>query len=829
MGSMADRGQLPGPPIGGHRLLSNGRSLALVTATAEVDWWCAPELDAPPVLWSLLDRRGAAAAWIGARCASTTGRPAGPAARGVVVIDGRRVEYRDGLVDVDGTACLVRLVRSEAGEVHLRHRLAVGGFDRPWGEPGRSGFRLEGSTVGVITAGPSTVDGDWLVTSVAAGPGRWSGLVVTAGSTDIDIDIDIAEATIRLDSAEAGAHRRLGRARLPRHHPERAADALAVLEACTYQATGAVVASATTSLPEAPGADRQFDYRYCWLRDAALATSVASLLGQGDVASRHLAFLCSVAGPDPQLRLPVVDVRGGPVPEERTVEGIEGWGGSRPVRVGNDAAGQLQYDAWGLVVEAVSVHLQTGGSLSGATWALVRTIADQIATEEPEASGGIWELRDPRLLLSGDVGRWLVLDRAIWIARLLRPTTPRRRWKQARAEARDRVLSALDADGRLPQSYGAGDRPDASALMVPLFGMLPRRDPRAARVISATLDDLGAGPFLYRYPPRGDDGFSGTEGAFLPVSWWAVSALAVVGRVDEAEAKMDQLCAELPHLLSEEIDPSNGTALGNVPLVWSHMELARALYLLDAARLRQRYGTPVLTLWRLARYGSLRWRSRTMDKTRRRHRAADEEEADMGNDDTRRRSARNRPSGAPASRIRPPHGGVGRSSSPEAEAVSDALRRGADSFLTARRRTAALCLASIGSLGVVAAYQNGLIRHLPEPPLPGLDADRVDASGEAYQYLKTPDAALGMASTAITLILAGMGDADRSQRRRWIPIALAAKATADAAFGLFLTAEQATRHRKFCSFCLLAAIANLATVPQTWPEACAALRNRRRD
>lgn len=520
-------------------------------------------------------------------------------------------------------------------------------------------------------------------------------------------------------------------------------------------------------------------------------------------------------------------MRGGPVPEERTVEGIEGWGGSRPVRVGNDAAGQLQYDAWGLVVEAVSVHLQTGGSLDDATWALVRTVADRIATEEPEASGGIWELRDPRLLLSGDVGRWLVLDRAIWMARLLRPGTPRRRWKQARVQARERVLTALAADGRLPQAYGAANRPDASALMVPLFGMLPRRDPRATQVITAVLDDLGAGPFLYRYPPGGDDRFSGTEGAFLPVSWWAISALAVVGRVDEAETRMDQLCATLPQLLSEEVNPVDSTALGNVPLVWSHMELARALYLLDAARLRQRYGTPVLTLWRLARYASLRWRSRTTDKTRRRHRAANEEEADMSNDETRRPSVRNRPSGAPASSIRPRHAGIGRSNSPEAEAVSDALRRRADTFLTARRRTAALCLASIGSLGVVAAYQNGLIRHLPEPPLPGLDADRVDASGEAYQLLKTPDAALGMASTAITLILAGMGDADRSQRRRWIPIALTAKAMADAAFGLFLTAEQATKHRRFCSFCLLAAMANLATVPHTWPEARAALRNRR--
>ncbi len=166
----------------------------------------------------------------------------------------------------------------------------------------------------------------------------------------------------------------------------------------------------------------------------------------------------------------------------------------------------------------------------------------------------------------------------------------------------------------------------------------------------------------------------------------------------------------------------------------------------------------------------------------------------------------------------PPPSGRGPAPSPARTASAGAARP--------KRRTAALSLASIGSLGVVAAYQNGLIRHLPEPPLPWLDADRVDASGEAYQYLKTPDAAIGIASTAATLILAGMGDANRSRHRRWIPIALAAKTVADAAFGLFLTAEQATKHKKFCSWCLLAALANVATVTQTLPEARAAWRRR---
>ena len=189
---------------------------------------------------------------------------------------------------------------------------------------------------------------------------------------------------------------------------------------------------------------------------------------------------------------------------------------------------------------------------------------------------------------------------------------------------------------------------------------------------------------------------------------------------------------------------------------------------------------------------------------------------------------RNRPAGLPARGLRGRSGGVGRSTSDAAEAVSDALRRQTDPFLDRRRRIAGLTLGAMGSLGMVAAYQFGLIRHLPEPPLPGLDADRVDGSGEAYQLFKTPDAAVGLASYAATLVLVGMGDARRSSTRRWLPLAMLAKVAGDAAFGLFLTVEQGSKHRRFCSWCLLAATVSLATVPQALPEAAAALRPRRR-
>ncbi len=161
--------------------------------------------------------------------------------------------------------------------------------------------------------------------------------------------------------------------------------------------------------------------------------------------------------------------------------------------------------------------------------------------------------------------------------------------------------------------------------------------------------------------------------------------------------------------------------------------------------------------------------------------------------------------------------------------MSDDLRRRPDQFLDRRRRVAALSLLSSAALGAVAAYQNGLVRHLPEPPLELFDADRVDASGEAYQLFKTPDAALGLASYGLTLALAGAGSARRAEERPWLPLAMTAKVVADALGGLYLTAEQASKHRRFCSWCLTAAAASVAMVPQALPEARAALRQLRSD
>ncbi len=616
------------PDIAAHRLVGNGRTVMLLRPDAHIDWWCAPAFDSPPLCWSLLDAGGGAARFSGARYAGGSTDPAGRTARTQLQAESGRVEVWDGLMPAPGTGecegvALVRLVRGLDRDLDITHELTLAGFGEPrpqWSLAGGRALLDVGRHSVRAVGGRASLAADGVLRSRLAAPsGTWTALVVRVDGDEFEPADDPAALAEQLAAADREDHEAASRARLPRAHPGRARDALAVLRACTYEPTGAVVASPTTSLPEAPGGDRQFDYRFTWLRDASLAVAVAALVGAGGDATRYLAFVRQVAGDDVP-HAPVTDVRGDSVPDEREVPGVAGWDGSTPVRVGNGAAGQVQYDALGLMVEAVSVHVQTGGVLDADTWRMVADLADQTARDRPEEvlpSSGIWELREPGPLVDGDIGRWLVLDRALWLARLCHPLRRRRRWKRARAVIAARVVASLSPEGGLPQAYGQ-DPPqaDASALMAVVFGLLPAGDPRASRLVDAVLSALDAYPFLYRYEPGGDDGFHGVEGAFMPVSAWAVSALATVGRVDEARQRLDDLCSRLPRLLAEEVDPTSGAALGNVPLVWSHMELTRALYVLDAAELRQRYGVVVLSAWRLRRYLRLRRDNRRRDDQR---------------------------------------------------------------------------------------------------------------------------------------------------------------------------------------------------------------------
>jgi GH15 family glucan-1,4-alpha-glucosidase len=383
----------------------------------------------------------------------------------------------------------------------------------------------------------------------------------------------------RLAAAEAQRDR-LAPRRVSRTHAERVRHSLAVIIACTDRDTGAVIASPTTSLPEVVGGGRQFDYRYSWLRDSSVAITAASLMGNEELADEYVRFLTAL-GPERILEAPIRAVDGEPVPEERTVPDVEGWGASQPVRVGNDASTQHQYDVLGFVLDAIATLRRTRGRVSRELWTIASDLADR-AAEPSVPSNGIWEIRDEQQYVSGDIGRWLALDRALLLGHRLTASRARSRWRQARNAARDRVLAAIEVDGSLPSIYGKPGV-DASALLLVVFDLLPARDPRAAAVVDATIRTLGAGPLLYRYPPDGRDGFDAGEAPFVPASWWAVTALAKLGHPD-AQARAEELCRMLPVLQPEEFDPGRREALGNTPLLWSHAECTRALFELDRQR-----------------------------------------------------------------------------------------------------------------------------------------------------------------------------------------------------------------------------------------------------
>lgn len=563
---------LPEPaPIGDHRLLGDGRGALLLTQTAEANWWCAPRFDSPPTWWSLLDPDGPAALFDDVQPLSACTEPAGATTWTRLWALCGEIEVRDCLVDDR----FLRVVRSVDGDLRVNHR---------------TGFREMGADA------PTR----WVCSELRASVGEAVALSLAPGVVE-QVDPRASEAAFARAAARF-AHNARVRTVGTEAARTRVRDALQVMTALRYDPTGAVVAAATTSLPETPGHGRQFDYRYTWLRDGALSASVAALHNRLDLASSYLAFVERLG--ERVFDAPLFSVDASAVPPERTVDNVAGWGGSTPIRVGNAAAHQVQFDALGFVVEAVSTYTREGGRLRRPLWRIVRAMADRCCDDEPRAENGIWEFRTERALLSADIGRWIALDRALRVAKRRRPWTRTRRWRTAKQQAASRVLAELRDDGRLPQSYGGDpNQMDASALLVVMFGMLTPDDPRAARLVDAHLAVLSDGPFLRRYPTTFADEFGPPDATFTPCSWWAVTALSAVGRTADANERAARLCERLPRLLAEEFDPASEQSLGNTPLLWSHTEAARTMRVLHVADVRARRGRSGLVLeraWRRA-------------------------------------------------------------------------------------------------------------------------------------------------------------------------------------------------------------------------------------
>ncbi len=372
---------------------------------------------------------------------------------------------------------------------------------------------------------------------------------------------------------------------------------LMVLKALTYGPTGGIVASPTTSLPERIGGVRNWDYRYCWLRDATFALDALLENGFVDEARGWRSWLLRAVAGDPDD----LQIMYGPAGERRLTEfelpWLDGYAGSKPVRVGNGASEQFQLDVYGEVLDVLYQARRRGLEADDAAWALVRHLLEELESRWHEPDEGIWEVRGPRRHFThSKVMAWVAFDRGLRLVEEFERKGPAARWRRARDEIQAEVLErGFDEElGSFVQSYGS-KRLDASLLTIPLVGFLPPDDPRVAGTLEAVRRELLHDGFVRRYLHDEDagevDGLPPGEGAFFLCSFWFVDNLVLLGRMEEAVEMFERLLTlrnELG-LLSEEYDPGERRLVGNFPQAFSHIGLINTAMLLEdaeAGRLR---------------------------------------------------------------------------------------------------------------------------------------------------------------------------------------------------------------------------------------------------
>jgi len=603
-------------PIGDYALLSDCRSAALVSRAGSVDWLCFPRFDAPSVFCRLLDPAGGRFAI----------RPAG--------------DVRASRAYLDQTMVLETTFRAEAGTAVLTDALAVGRNDRGHhlgaGSPGVLLRRLEctdGELEVDVTYAPRPEYGlihpilEAVPGGLAArgGAGRLllSGPVsflldgatatarlhLTAGQTVMfalqhgqmqDPPLaawDAGQIAARLEDTVAGwrswsaIHQTYeGPWRDLVHHSGR------VLQALTFAPTGAIVAAPTTSLPETIGGERNWDYRYTWVRDASLTMEALWVAACPDEANKFFGFLADAAasqlqrGTDLQIMFGIGGERD---LSERELPHLAGWRASRPVRVGNGAWTQRQLDVYGELLGAAQRLVDQLGELDPVTRQFLAAAADTAASRWKDKDQGIWEIRgEPRDFVYSKLMCWVALDRAIALAPQLRAGDRVQGWAAARAEIRAAILELgwSEKAGAFTQTFG-GDDLDASNLMLAITGFLPADDPRMKATIDATAarltDERG---LVYRYLAH--DGLAGEEGTFLLCTFWLAQAQALAGELGPATATFERAVAAINDvgLLAEEVDAGSGEMIGNFPQAFSHIGLINAAWAITQAQQRAASG-----------------------------------------------------------------------------------------------------------------------------------------------------------------------------------------------------------------------------------------------
>ena len=365
-----------------------------------------------------------------------------------------------------------------------------------------------------------------------------------------------------------------------------------VLQGLSFQPSGAVVAAPTTSLPETVGGERNWDYRYAWVRDASFTMEALWVAACPDEASDYFAFMATAAasslGPGRSLQI-MFGVGGEHDLTERTLPHLRGWRDSRPVRVGNGAWSQQQIDVYGELLGAAHRLVEQIGTIDEDTRRFLIACADTAAERWREKDQGIWEVRgEPRHFLYSKVMCWVALDRAVRLADLLGARDRVEQWAKAKEEIHDAVLREgwSEQAGAFTQYFGGHDL-DASNLMLPIVGFLPADDPRMIATVDAIAERLtDEHGLVYRYRTEsGVDGLAGEEGTFLLCTFWLAQALAMSGRVERATQVFEQAVSYVNDvgLLAEEVDGATGEQLGNMPQAFSHIGLVNAAWAISQA------------------------------------------------------------------------------------------------------------------------------------------------------------------------------------------------------------------------------------------------------
>jgi GH15 family glucan-1,4-alpha-glucosidase len=360
---------------------------------------------------------------------------------------------------------------------------------------------------------------------------------------------------------------------------------LATMKALTYAPTGGIVAAATTSLPEAIGGERNWDYRYCWLRDATMTLQALLYAGCTDEAKAWREWLLRAVAGDPRKMQIMYGIAGERRLTEYTLPWLSGYEGSTPVRIGNEASGQFQLDVYGELLDALHLDRTSGLSAHDNAWSLQRVVLDELESNWAEPDQSLWEMRgDPRHFVHSKVMAWVGFDRAVLAVEQFGLSGPVEKWRASRDKIHEEVCrEGYDAErGTFTQSYGSTTL-DAATLLIPQVGFLPADDPRVIGTVDTIARELTRNGFVLRYDTTAaGDGLRGTEGAFLACTLWLADDLHLIGRDAEAREVFERVL-DLRNdvgLLSEEWDPIGKRQLGNTPQAFSHVPLintARAL------------------------------------------------------------------------------------------------------------------------------------------------------------------------------------------------------------------------------------------------------------